>query len=116
MCTMIVVMLSLRTLYTQRDINTQSSISKFKRCIWLRESQQSPIRTAKGVLGDKARALSLIHAPSEFMRRTLASATYTYLLDVFSLPDEVSESPSCTTNLHFFALSVFDVLSLESLL
>ena len=76
----------------------------FKRCIRLRESQQSHIRTAKGVLGGKARALGSIHARSGFMRCTLASATYTHLVNAFSLPDEVSERPSSTTNLHFFAL------------
>ena len=57
--------------------------------------------TAKGVLGGKARALGSIHARSRFIRCTLASATYTYLVDVFSLPDEVSDRPSSTTNLHF---------------
>ena len=76
----------------------------FKRCIRLRESQQSHIRTAKGVLGGKARALGSIHARSRFMRCTLASATYTHLVDALSLPDQVSERPSNTTNLHFFAL------------
>ena len=79
-------------------------VNTFKSCITLRESQPSLTRTAKGVLGDKARALDSIHARSVFMRCTLASATYTYLLDVFSLPDEVSKRPSSTTNLHFFAL------------
>ena len=80
---MIVVMLSLRTLYAHGDINTQSSIklrghvNTFKRCIRLRESQQSLI----GVLGGKARVLGSIH---ERRRCTLASATYTYLVDVFS--------------------------------
>ena len=62
----------------------------FKRCIRLRESQQSLIRTAKGVLGGKARALGSIHARSGFIRCTLASATHTYLVDVFSIPDKVS--------------------------
>ena len=64
----------------------------FKRCIRLRESQQSHVRTAKGVLGGKARALGSIHARSGFMRCTVAQQTYT------SLP-----------------YSVFDVLSLECL-
>ena len=73
----------------------------FTRCIRLRESQQSHIRTAKGVLGGK---VGLIHARSGFMRCTLASATYTHLVDTFSLPNEVSERPSSTTNLHLFAL------------
>ena len=50
---------------------------RLKRCIKLRESQQSLIRTAKGVLGDKARALNSIHAQSVFIRCTLASATST---------------------------------------
>ena len=76
----------------------------FKRCIRLIESQQSLIRTAKGVLGGKARALGSIHAQSGFIRCTLASATYTYHVDVFSFPDKVSERPSSTTNFHFFAL------------
>ena len=46
---------------------------------------------------------------------TLASATYTYLLDVFSLPDEVN---ALVTQQTYVSLpySVFDVLSLESLL
>ena len=88
MCTIIDVMLSVRTLYTQRDINTQSSIKlrgHAKRCIRLIESEQSHICTAKGVLGGKARALGSIHARSGFMRCTLASATYTHLVDPFSL-------------------------------
>ena len=84
-------------------------VNTFKGCIRLRESRLSLIRTAKGVRG----ALGSIHARSEFMICTLASATYTYLLAVFSLPDEVSECPSSTTNLPY---SVFDVLSVESLL
>ena len=78
-------------------------VNTFKGCTRLRESQQSLIRTAKGVLGGKARALGSIHARSGFIRCSLASATYTYLVDVFSIPDKVSERPSSTTNLHFFA-------------
>ena len=88
-------------------------VNTFKRCIRLRESQQSLICTAKGVLGGIARAFGSIHARNGFIRCSLVSATYTYLVDVFSIPDKVSERPSSTTNLHFF---VFDVLSLESLL
>ena len=88
----------------------------FERCIRLRESQQSLTHTAKGVLGGEARALGSIHARSRFIRCTLASATYTYFVDVFSIPDKVSERPSSTTNLHFLPYSVFDVLSLDSLL
>ena len=79
-------------------------LNMFKRCIRLRESQQSHIRTAKGVLRGKARVLGSIHAQSGFMRCTLASATYTQPVDAFSLPDVVSERPSSTTNIHFFAL------------
>ena len=79
-------------------------LNTFKRCIKLGESQQSFIHTAKGVLGGKARALGSIHARSGFIRCSLASATYTYLVDVFSIRDKVSERPSSTTNLHFFAL------------
>ena len=85
------------SLYTERYQHTE--LYKAKRTWSIRL-----IRTAKGVLGDKARALGSIHAPSDVMRHTLALATYTYHLDVFSLPDEVSERPSSTTNLHFFAL------------
>ena len=77
---------------------------RLKRCIKLRESQQSLIRTDKGVLGGKARALGSIHARSMFIRCTLASATCTYLVDVFSIPDKVSEHPSSAISLHFFAL------------
>ena len=73
----------------------------FKRCIRLRESQESLKRTAKGVLGGKARALGSVHARSRFIRCTLASATYTYLVDVFSIPDKVGERPSSTKNLDY---------------
>ena len=97
------------SLYTQRQ-SKEDMVNTFERCIRLRESQQSLISTAKGVLGGKPRALGSIHARSWFIRCTLASATCTYRVDVFSIPDRVSERPSSTTNLHFF------VLSLESLL
>ena len=87
-----------------RSIKIRGHGQYFKGCIRLRESQQGLIRTAKGVLGGKARALGSIHARSRLIRCSLASTTYTYLVDVFSIPDNVSERPSSTTNLHFFAL------------
>ena len=62
------------------------------------------MHTTKGVLGSKAQALGSIHARCGFIRCTLASATHTYLVDVFSIPDKVSERPSSTTNLHYFGL------------
>ena len=79
-------------------------VNTFKRCIRFRESKPSIVSTAKGVLGGEARALGSIHARSGFIRCTLASATYTYLVNVFSIPVKVSERPSTTTHLHFFAL------------
>ena len=58
-------------------------LDTFESCI---KPRQSIIRTAKGVLGDKTRALGSIPTWSGFIRCTLALATY--LLDVFSLPPQ----------------------------
>ena len=104
MWTKIDVILSLRTPCKHSKLITRSSM-KLKghdQNLW-EVLQQSLMRTAKGALVDKTRALGPIPARSEFIRCTIPLATL-YLLPGCLLPAEVSSCPRSTTNLDFFSL------------